>query len=376
MAAHSKKTVAKKTVAKKSAAKTKVNAGKKLRYGFIGTGGVSLVHMRHLAARDDVELVAFADVDSEAMTHLQKKYAVKECYTDYRQMLRESKLDAVSVCTPNALHARHTNDALKANLAVLCEKPMASTVRQARSMLATQEQTGAKLVIGFQYRYDARTAFLKQAADDGQFGDVLYGRARALRRRGIPNWGKFGQKALQGGGPLMDIGVHVLEMAHYTMGSPEPVTTSADMFTYLGNKPSNRVQSMWSGWDYKTYDVEDLAIGRVRFTNGAVLNIESAYAAHIPGDEWNFELLGSAGGACWEPPSIHRDEAGHMVDTTPGWLAETSFQATFKRKMDNFVDHVLYDAPTLAPAADGLAVQRILGGLYRSASQGGKELKV
>ena len=348
----------------------------RLRYGFIGAGGISAVHMRHLAERNDVELVAVADVDEAALAKRQSRYEIANTFTDYRQMLRECRLDAVSVCTPNALHVPHTVDALKAGVAVLCEKPMAADVRGAKRMLAAHEASGVPLVIGFQYRFDARTTYLRTAAEAGQFGNILYARARALRRRGIPNWGKFGQKSLQGGGPLIDIGVHVLEMTHYTMGSPEPVSASADMFTYLGNKPSNRVQSQWPGWDYKTYDVEDLAVGRIRFADDSVLSIEASFAAHIPADEWNFQLLGETGGACWDPATVYCDEAGHMVDKTPGWLADTSFAATFRRKMDNFVEHVHYDAPTLAPASDGFAIQRMLNGLYRSAEQGGKETKL
>lgn len=355
---------------------TRGTADRKLRYGIIGAGGVSAVHLRCLAQRDDVELVALADVNPAAMEQHQSRYGIEHCYADYRLMLREQDLDAVSVCTPNALHCEHTVAALRAGVAVLCEKPMAANARDARRMLKVHAETGTKLVIGFQYRFDARTAFLKQAADDGQFGQILYGKVRALRRRGIPNWGKFGQKALQGGGPLIDIGVHALEMAHFTMGSPEPVSVSADMFTFLGNKRSDRVVSQWPGWDYKTYDVEDLVVGRIRFADGSLLNIEAAFAAHIANDDWNFELLGAEGGCQWEPPAIHRDESGHMIDKSPGWLPETSFQSTFERKMDNFVEHVLLDEQTLAPASDGVAIQRMLNGLYRSAERGGKELKV
>ena len=150
------------------------------------------------------------------------------------------QLDAVSVCTPNKLHAECAIGAMEAGCAVLCEKPLAGSAEEGEQMIATAERLGRKLVIGFQYRFNSRTQFLKSAADGGQFGRILYARVQALRRRGIPNWGVFGRKELQGGGPLIDIGVHVLEMCHYTLGSPTPVSASADMFTYIGNKPSDR----------------------------------------------------------------------------------------------------------------------------------------
>ena len=133
---------------------------------------------------------------------------------------------------------------------------------------------------------------------------------------------------------------------------------------------------MWKGWDHETYTVEDLAVGRIRFAGGAVAHIEAAFAAHIEKDDWNFELMGDEGGASWNPPRIFRDEHGHMVNKSPGWLPSERGGGMFTRKMHNFVDHCLYDKPTLAPGEDGLAVQRMLDALYRSAENGGKEVAI
>ena len=347
-------------------------AARKLRYGFIGAGGIAGAHLRELARRDDVELVAMADVSPAAMRRHQERFDIPGAYAEWPAMLGAERLDAVSVCTPNKLHEQPVIDALNAGCHVLCEKPMAHSAAAGERMVAAAEANGRKLVIGFQYRYHPRTQYLRRAFDAGQFGKVLFARVRALRRRGIPNWGVFGRKELQGGGPLIDIGVHVLEMAHYAMGSPRPVSAAADMFTYLGNKPSDRVESAWKGWDHETYTVEDLAVGRIRFANGAVAHVEAAFAFHGE-DAWNFELMGDAGGASWNPPRIYADEHGHMVDKAPAWLSREDI---FARKMHNFVDHCLYDAPTLAPATDGLAVQRMLDALYSSAADGGREVGI
>ena len=348
-----------------------------LRIGMIGAGGIAATQMKALASRKDTHLVALADIDQKTLDLRGDTFGVAARYTDFRQMLRKEHLDAVSICTPNLAHADAAVAALKAGLHVLCEKPMAHTASAAKRMLETANQTGQKLVIGFQYRFNPKTQFLRNAVQNGELGNIRFGRVQALRRRGIPNWGVFGRKELQGGGPLIDIGVHVLEMTHYTMGSPKPVSASADLFTYLGNQPSNRVQSVWKGWDYKTYTVEDLAVGRIRFENGAVLHIESSFAAHIEKDTFNFELMGDAGGCTWDPVCIHRDEGGYMVDKVPGWLSpKQSWQDMFDAKMHAFVDHVLYDKPTIAPAADGLAVQQMLDALYRSAEQGGREVAI
>jgi predicted dehydrogenase len=348
---------------------------RRLRYGFIGAGGIAGEHMTHLAERKDVEIVALADPNGEVMARHTAKFGVKRTFADWREMLKTVELDAVSVCTPNRLHAECTIGALEAGCDVLCEKPLAASAAEGAAMVAAAERLGRKLVIGFQYRFNSRTQFLRRAVEGGQFGRILYGRVQALRRRGIPNWGVFGRKELQGGGPLIDIGVHALEMTHYTIGSPAPVSASADMFTYIGNRPSD-VESVWKGWDYATYDVEDLAVGRIRFENGTVLHIEAAFAAHIEKDLWTFQIMGEKAGGTWDPPRIFRDEDGHMVDKSPAWLPDERFGAMFKRKMNNFVDHVLYDKPTLAPGRDGLAVQRMLDALYRSAAEAGAEVRI
>jgi predicted dehydrogenase len=240
-------------------------------------------------------------------------------------------------------------------------------------MIAAAKKARRKLVIGFQHRYEGRVQFLRRAVADGLLGSVLYGQVKALRRRGIPNWGVFGRKELQGGGPLIDIGVHALEMTHYVMGTPRPVSAIGNTYTYLGNKPSDQVACKWKNWDYKTYTVEDLAVGQIRFENGAVLTIEASFAAHIEKDEWNFRLLGDKGGCTSDPPAVFRDEAGHMINSAPYWVPQTEI---FFVKMRNFVDHVLYDKPTNAPAEHGLMVQKMLDGIYASAAKGGHEVKI
>jgi len=348
-----------------------------LRLGFIGTGGIAATQMRALASRPDVELCAIADIDAGALATRGDAFGITARYTDYRQMLKREQLDAVSICTPNQTHAQTAIAALQSGVHVLCEKPMAHTAAAARRMVDVAEQTGYKLVIGFQYRFNPKTQFLRNAVRNGELGRIRFGRVQALRRRGIPNWGVFGRKELQGGGPLIDIGVHVLEMTHYTMGSPRPVSASADLFTYLGNQPSDRVESVWKGWDWKSYTVEDLAVGRIRFEDGAVLHIESSFAAHIESDSFNFQLMGESGGCTWEPARLHCDEGGYMVDKEPGWLSpRTSWQDMFDAKMHAFVDHVLHDKPTIAPAEDGLRVQQMLDALYRSAERGGREVVI
>ena len=347
---------------------------KKLRIAFIGAGGIAGTHMRYLAEMDDVELVAMADISEESMARWTEQFGISAAYTDYKKMLKQVKPDAVSVCTPNGMHAPASIAASNAGAHVMVEKPMAMNARQGQAMIDAAKKNRCKLVIGFQSRFDPKTKFIKDAVDAGQMGKVVYARVQALRRRGIPNWGVFGRKDLQGGGPLIDIGVHAIEMTHYAMGSPRPIAASGSTFTYLGDKKSD-VACQWPNWDHKSYTVEDLAIGQIRFDNGALLSIEASFAAHIEKEAWNFTLMGEKGGGSWDPSGLFRDDNGYMVNSKPGWLPGGNAADCFGTKMRNFVEHVLYDEPTLAPAEHGLMVQKMLDGIYASAEKGG-EVKI
>jgi predicted dehydrogenase len=342
---------------------------KTLRVAFIGSGGIAGAHMRYLSKMDDVEMVAVADISKPSMAQRQEEFGIEGAFTDYRKMLRDVKPDAVSVCTPNGLHAAASIAASNAGADVLVEKPMAMTAAEAQKMITAAKTAKRKLVIGFQYRYDAKTKFIKDAVDAGRMGKVVYGRIQALRRRGIPNWGVFGRKDLQGGGPLIDIGVHALEMTHFVMGSPKPVAASGSIFTYLGDKKSD-VVSQWPNWDHKNYTVEDLAVGQIRFDNGAVISMEASFAAHIEKEAWNFTLMGEKAGASWDPPGLFSDEGGYMMNSQPNWLPSGSNADAFGMKMRNFVEHCLYNKPTMAPAEHGLMVQKMLDGIYVSAEKG------
>ncbi len=357
------------------------SADKQLRIAFIGAGGIATSHIKALEMIPEAEVVALADVNMKSMEEKAEAHNIPKdaLYTDYKKMLAEVKPDAVNICTPNGLHAPNAIAALEAGAHVIVEKPMAMNAKEAQAMIDAAKKAGKKLVIGFQYRFDPKTQFLVSQRDAGVFGDIRFARVQALRRRGIPNWGVFGRKDLQGGGPMIDIGVHVLEMCHYVMGSPKPVAAVGMTDTYLGNHPSNEVASQWAGWDHKTYTVEDLAVGHVRFDNGAVIHIEASFAAHHQHKGlMDFQIFGTKGGAIWGDSQVFTDQNGYMVNLTPDWMPalKNGFAGYFYEKNRNFVDHILKDEPTKAPAEHGLMVQQILDAIYASAEKGGKEVEI
>jgi predicted dehydrogenase len=344
----------------------------RLRVGIIGAGGIAGAHAEGYRKAERADIVAACDVNEASLKKFGERFGVKALYPTWTEMLAREKLDAVSVCTPNALHKQPTLDALDAGCHVSVEKPMAMNVAECRAMIEASKKARKHLVVAFQHRFDGRAQVLRRAFDDGFLGKPLFVRVQALRRRGIPNWGVFGRKELQGGGPLIDIGVHCLELASYVIGMPEPEAAVGNTWTYLGNKPSN-VACAWPNWDHKTYTVEDLAIGHIRMKNGAVIHIESSFAAHIEKDVWTFQVFGDKGGATYDPPMIFRDDAGAMLNCTPAFIPKVEI---FNHKMRHFVEVCLDGKPCESPGEHGLIVQQMLDGIYASAENGGKEVMI
>lgn len=358
---------------------TKVpHKNQKLRVAIIGCGGIAQTHLSlYKRLIPEVEIVAGVDILPERLDVMEKEWGVPHSalYTNWKQMLKEIKPDAVDVCTPNQFHCAPVVDACNAGCHAMVEKPMAMTPFECRKMIASAEKNKVKLSVGFQHRYRDVTKALIKARDEGVFGDILFVKVHAMRRRGIPNWGVFGQKDKQGGGPLIDIGVHMLEAAYEFMGTPKPIAASANIWTYLGDKASTTLSS-WPGWDWKTYTVEDLAVGQIRFENGAILQIESSFAAHVKDhDRQDWEAIGTKGGCNWDTAEIFTDYNDLMVNTQPVYTGNNDWDTIFSRKLRNWVEGCLKGVELESSGYDGLAVQKMLDGLYRSAAAG-KEVTI
>ena len=329
--------------------------------------------MNHLKPVPFVSAVAVADVSEGALAWAHSTFGIPHTFTNYKRMLKEMpQVGAVSVCTPNGLHAEHSIAAIEAGRHVLVEKPMAMNARDARRMVDAAKASGKQLVVGFQYRFDPRSRLVRSQIESGSFGKILYVRAQAMRRRGIPAWGVFGRKDLQGGGPLIDIGVHVLETAHHLIGSPRPVSATANTFCYLGDKPCE-VETEWGPWDHKTYTVEDLAVGMIRFETGAMLTVETSFAAHVEKDVWSVQVMGEKGGAeirgtdKFEAAQLFADHGGYMMNLTPARVGQMH---PFEYKMRHFVDVARGVRYNEVPPEHGLMVQQMIDAVYESAEKG------
>lgn len=339
----------------------------KLRVGIVGAGGIAqAVHIpNYLKCGDDVEIVAIADVAKDRAAEVAEKNGIAHVFATVDEMLAGVELDAVSVCTPNKFHKSATIAALKAGCHVLCEKPPAMTVAEAEAMEKAATEAGKYLSFGFHYRHTKDVEALKRFIDAGELGDIYAGTAIALRRRGIPGWGVFTNKELQGGGPLIDIGVHMLDTALYLMGYPEPVSVSGATYQKLGTKKG---VGLMGAWDYENFTVEDMARGFIRFKNGATLILESAFAANVKNSEvMNVKLMGDGGGADVFPLAIYQEKHGSLLDVSPAYLPDTS---PYELEIRRFVDACLTGKEPLSTAAQGVKLQRIINGLYESAESG------
>jgi len=344
---------------------------KRLRVGIIGVGGIAKgAHIPgYQAVADKVEFAACADVNIERARAVAQEFGFAAAYSDYNEMLAKESLDVVSVCTPNKFHAPAAIAALEAGCHVLCEKPPALSAAEAIEMVKTAERCGKILTFGLMTRYSSEVRAAKRLIDGGELGRIYFARVDAVRRRGIPGWGVFTNKELQGGGPVIDIGVHMLDTALYLMGYPKPTQVLASAYQEIGNRPG--VGAMGS-WDWQNYQVEDLAVGMIKFENGASILLESSFAQNIEEmSKMNVRLSGTEGGLNLFPLKVFKEVHGALYDWTPAWLPKVEKRHT--EEVKHFVQACLGEVePGSDPMVRGfeaIRLQQILDAIYASAEK-------
>jgi predicted dehydrogenase len=338
-----------------------------LRVGVIGLG-MGRNHIGGYAAHPRVQVVAVSDLNKTLLKEIGDKYNVPGRYTSADEMLQKEHLDLVSIATPNKFHKPLALAAFAAGCHVMCEKPMAMSAAEGREMLAAAEKAGKRLMINFSYRFTEQSMALKQQVESGILGDVYFARSVWHRRRGMPGFGGwFGQKALSGGGPLIDLGVHRLDLALWLMGYPKPVWVLGSTYNHLGSAAAKK--------QGKAFDVEDLAVGLIKFANGATLELEASWATNMKESEFmETRLYGTSAGL------VQRN-----IEETYKFEAEIYLEkdgAHFDMKLHpplpgvttayyHFADAILNDRPHIAGGDEGLLVMEILDALYKSAAEGG-----
>jgi predicted dehydrogenase len=349
---------------------------KKLRIGIIGSGGIAQAcHMPGYASLPEhCEMVWCCDANPEVARQAADKFGVPNVTTDFWDVVRDESLDAVSVATPNIFHALPTIESLKAGKHVLCEKPLAMNADEAKQMCRAAKDAGKLLQVGFQTRFGGPARFMKDYIDRGRMGEIYYARAQALRRRGVPGWGVFIDKEKQGGGPLVDIGVHILDLALFFMGHPRPISASGKTWDMLGRNPE--LWNAWGDYDRTKFTVEDFAVGFIRFDNGAVVTLESSFMGNIDGDPFNTQLFGTKSGAIvkgWgeNPVQIFTEQDKQVFDLTP--INVPNVESSHVAEVQAFVNAIVEGRPSPVPGEHGLVLNAIFDAIYKSAETGREE---
>lgn len=300
---------------------------KKYKYGIIGVGNIGMT--KHLPGyaqlNDDIVISAACDIDETKLNVAAEKYNIPNIYTDYHKLLDQNDLDFVSICLPNYLHAPVAIEAMEKGKHVHCEKPMALNYEQAKLMYAKHVSTKKQLMIGLNNRFTAESQYIKRFIESGGMGEVYYAKCGWCRRAGAGAYGWFTDKELSGGGPLIDLGVHFIDLVMYFQGYPKVEKISANTYSklvggengYLYTHDNSRLCP-----DTK-FNVEDMAVGFIQLENSSSINFEISWASHIETEESYFSLYGTKAGISYSNKnninklSIHTISNNQHVDIYP-----------------------------------------------------------
>ncbi len=352
---------------------------KKLKVAIIGCGGIANgKHLPSLKKLEQVEMVAFCDIDITKAEKAAKKYGTLEAavYKNYQQLLKDESIDVVHVLTPNISHAEISIAAMEAGKHVMCEKPMAKTTEEAKLMVETAERTGKKLTIGYNNRFRPDSQHLHNVCKQGDLGEVYYAKAHAIRRRAVPTWGVFLDEEKQGGGPLIDIGTHALDLTLWMMDNYKPKSVMGTVYHKLGKKKD--AANAWGPWDPEKFTVEDSAFGFITMENGATIVLEASWALNtLDVDEAKCSLSGTEGGADMKDGLRINGENFSKLYTTnvelgAGGVAfydgKEESDADLEARL--WIESIIHNTEPIVKPEEALVVTQILEAIYESAKTG------
>lgn len=349
------------------------------RIGIIGCGGIANgKHLPSLSKLKNVQLVAFCDIVVERAEEAAKKYGSTEAkvYADYTELLQDPSIDIVHVLTPNISHAEISIAALEAGKHVMCEKPMAKSAAEAKSMVEAAKRTGKKLTIGYNNRFREDSLYLKKLCEAGELGSIYFAKAHAIRRRAVPTWGVFLDEDKQGGGPLIDIGTHALDLTLWMMDNYQPKVVLGTTHHELSQKEN--AANAWGPWDPKQFTVEDSAFGMIVMENGATIMLESSWALNsLDVDEAKCSLSGTAAGADMKNGLRINGEAHSRlytkeIELSAGGVAfyEGLEESAPDIEMRKWIEAIEQDKEPVVTPEQAYVVSQILEALYESARTG------
>ncbi|MGN7311675.1 Gfo/Idh/MocA family protein [Alkalicoccobacillus gibsonii] len=350
-----------------------------VRVGMIGCGGIANgKQMPSLAKVKEVEMVAFCDIVEEKAQKAAEDYGTEDAkvYTDYTELLKDPSIDVVHVCTPNKSHSYISIAAMEADKHVLCEKPMAKTAEEAREMVEVSKRTGKKLTIGYDNRYRNDSLYLKELVEQDELGEVYYAKAHAVRRRAVPTWGVFLNEDEQGGGPLIDIGTHAIDLTLWTMNNYKVKSVVGNVYYKLSQ--TENAANAFGPWDPKEFTVEDSAFAFITMENGATVTLEASWALNtLDVDEAKATLCGTKAGADMRDGlRINGEKLSRLYVTKPdlnaGGVAYYSggSESQADREARLWIEAILEDKEPFVKPEQALVVSEILEAIYESSKTG------
>lgn len=349
------------------------------RIGIVGCGGIANgKHLPSLKKLENVEMVAFCDIVEERATEAAAKYGSEgaEVYTDYTELLKDSTIDIVHVLTPNDMHADISIAALEAGKHVMSEKPMAKTAFDAGRMVETARRTGKKLTVGYNNRYRTDSQLMKKVCESGELGEIYYAKAHAVRRRAVPTWGVFLDEEKQGGGPLIDIGTHALDLTLWMMNNYKPKVVLGTSYHKLSQREN--AANAWGPWDPAKFTVEDSAFGMIVMENGATIVLESSWALNtLEVDEAKCTLSGTEGGADMKGGlRINGEQHSRLftkeIDLKAGGVAfyDGKSESDSDLEMRLWIKAIEEDTEPVVTPEQAFVVSQILEAIYESSKTG------
>ena len=337
--------------------------------GMIGAGGIAMgCHLPGWKQLSDVEVIAVADVSEEAREKASRDFEIPHVFEDYNKLLEMDEIDIVDICTPNAFHFPATVSSLKAGKNVICEKPLAISVAEVEGMIAEAKKAGKKLMAAQHQRFRTESQVVKKLIDRGDFGEIYYASARALRRRFLPVSPTFIKKELSGGGPMFDIGVHILDLTYWFMGCP--VVHSVKGVTYTKLAKRKDIKGLWGEWDRDAYDVEDFAAGFIRFGNGPSLSLSCSFLANMEKmEDFSTTLFGTEAGINWPDGKI-ATEKNRVLQDIELQIKNLPPVIPHQEELKVFLECVKKDKNVPVKPEESLEVIKMLEGIYKSAETG------
>ncbi|MGB9677402.1 MAG: Gfo/Idh/MocA family protein [Candidatus Ratteibacteria bacterium] len=339
--------------------------------GFIGFGGIAKVHYSGWKKLPDVEVVAISDPSEDVRNIAKNQFGIKYVFSDYKEMLKIDEIDIVDICAPNKIHYPATIESLKAKKHVICEKPIAVSKKEVEDMIKWAKKEKRKLMAAQHQRFKRESIALKKYIDNGELGEIYFAIAHALRRRFLPISPTFIDKNLSGGGPMFDIGVHILDLTYWFMGCPKVHSVKGITFTKLAKRKD--IRGLWGEWDREKYNVEDFASGFVRFSDNRALTLTCSFLANMEKiDDFSTTLFGTEGGIRWPNGKLAKEKNGILQDI------ELKFDvlpnvAPHHEELKVFLECVKEDKEVPVKPQESLEVIKILEAMYIS-SEKGKEV--